>query len=142
MTSEDIRVVRTSFNHVAAVKFEAAALFYGRLFRIAPELEGVLGADLPAQTSRTMAGLSWLVAALDRPEDVAGFVAELAALAELQRGFDAGRHYQKIGEALLWTLRQVMGAACTRKVATAWAQVYGRLAGAMIETGYEDAIAA
>jgi nitric oxide dioxygenase len=142
MTPQEIQTVRASFAFIADRKVEAAALFYGRLFRLAPDLKAVLGEGLPALASRTVAGLGYLVAALDRPEDLARFVAELAALAELQRGFDAGRHYQPIGEALLWTLRQVMGPACTREVITAWANAYGRLAGAMIETGYDDAIAA
>ena len=102
----------------------------------------LFGDDLPALASRTMAGLSYLTAALDRPEDVAAFVAELAALMDLQRGFDATRHYQPIGEALLWTLRQVLGPACSADEVAAWAKTYGALAGAMIETGYDDAIAA
>jgi nitric oxide dioxygenase len=142
MTPQEIQIVRTSFALISARKVEAAALFYGRLFRIAPELEAVLGADLPALASRTTAGLGYLVAALDRPEDVAPFVAEMAALAELHRGFDPATHYQRIGEALLWTLRQVLGGACTRPVAAAWANAYGRLAGAMIETADVDALAA
>jgi nitric oxide dioxygenase len=143
MNAEEISVVRSSFAQVLPHGLEAAALFYGRLFRIAPELKAVFGPDLPALAPRTVAGLSYMVAALDRPEDVAVFVAELAALLDLHRGFDAGLgHYERAGEALLWTLRQVLGPACTRKVVTAWASAFGRLAGAMIETGYDDAIAA
>ena len=142
MTPQEIQIVRTSFALISARKVEAAALFYGRLFRIAPELEAVLGADLPALASRTWAGLGYLVAALDRPEDVAPFVAEMAALAELPRGFDPATHYQRIGEALLWTLRQVLGGAFTHQTAEAWARAYGLVASAMIDAAEVDAIAA
>ena len=140
MTPEEIRTVRASFAHVAAMKVEAAALFYGRLFKIAPEVRPLFTGDLNAQGSKLMAALSYLVAALDRLDDVAPFLEELA---QRHVGFGVERsHYERVGEALLWTLRQALGPAFTHEVAAAWANAYGRLAAPMIEAAYGDAMAA
>jgi nitric oxide dioxygenase len=141
MTPDDILTVRASFALAQPRKVEAAALFYGRLFKLAPELKAQFAADLPAQASRATATLCYLVAALDRPEAFGAFVAELSALAALQLGFEPA-HYAAAGEALLWTLRQVLGGAFTHQTAEAWARAYGLVASAMIDAAEVDAIAA
>jgi nitric oxide dioxygenase len=141
MTPEDILTVRASFARLMPRKVEAAALFYGRLFDLAPELKAQFADDLPAQAARSTATLAYLVAALDRPEHFEPFVAELSALAALQLGFQPA-HYARAGEALLWTLRQVLEGAFNSQVAAAWARAYGLVAAAMIDAAKVDAIAA
>lgn len=141
MTSEDIQTVRESFALVSPRKVEAAALFYGRLFKLAPELKGQFAHDLPALASRATAAVAYLVAALDRPEDFTAFVAELAALAALQVRLEPA-HYVRGGEALLWTLRQLLEGAFTHRTAQAWARAYGLVASALIDAAELEAIAA
>ena len=41
------------------------------------------------------------------------------------------RHYESVASALLWTLRQGLGAAFTPEVKDAWVETYGILAGVM-----------
>ena len=40
-------------------------------------------------------------------------------------------HYDKVGEALIWTLDKGLGEAFTPPVKTAWVETYGTLAGVM-----------
>ena len=40
-------------------------------------------------------------------------------------------HYDKVGEALIWTLDKGLGEAFTPPVKTAWIETYGTLAGVM-----------
>lgn len=141
MTPDDILTVRASFALAEPRKVEAAALFYGRLFKLAPELKAQLADDLPARASRSTAALAYLVATLDRPEAFEPFVAELAALAALQLSLEPA-HYARAGEALLWTLRQILGPAFTARTAECWARVYGLVASAVIDAAEVDAIAA
>jgi hemoglobin-like flavoprotein len=45
-------------------------------------------------------------------------------------------HFETVGAALLWTLKQGLGSACTPEVADAWASVY-----AVLATTMKDAMA-
>ena len=46
------------------------------------------------------------------------------------------KHYQPVGEALLWTLEKGLEDAWTPAVAEAWATAYGTLSSVMVESAY------
>lgn len=46
-------------------------------------------------------------------------------------------HYPTVGNALLWTLEQGLGADFTPEVGIAWAEAYGLLSGLMLEGARE-----
>jgi nitric oxide dioxygenase len=50
--------------------------------------------------------------------------------------------YAPVGEALLWTLQQGLGEACTAEVAAAWTTAYATLSGVMIAAAYGEEAAA
>ena len=54
----------------------------------------------------------------------------------------ADRHYDTVGEALLWTLEMGLGRAFTPEVKEAWTAVYGLLATTMREAAREAAMVA
>ena len=136
MTPEQIQRVRSSFAEIAAIQGQAAALFYRRLFELDPSLRPLFEGDIKAQGAKLMAALGGVVGSLDRLERV------LPALRELGRGHAAHgvrpEHYATVGEALIWTLEQALGAAFTRETRRAWIDAYARLAWTMIAAAEED----
>lgn len=136
MTPEQIQLVRSSFAKVAAIQDEAAVLFYRRLFELDPSLRPLFKGDMTAQGARLMAALRGIVGSLDQLERV------LPALRELGRRHAAygvrPEHYATVGEALIWTLEQGLGAAFTRETRRAWIDAYARLAWTMIAAAEED----
>jgi len=136
MTPEQIQTVRNTFAKVAAMKDEAAALFYRRLFELDPSLRPLFKVDMAGQGARLMTALAGVVGSLDQLERV------LPALRALGRRHAAygvrTEHYATVGEALIWTLEQGLGAAFTREARRAWVDAYGRLAWTMITAAEED----
>ena len=137
MTPEQIQRVRSSFAKLAAIQGQAAAMFYRRLFELEPSLRPLFKGDMMGQGARLMGTLRDVVGALDQLERV------LPALRELGRRHAAygvrPEHYATVGEALIWTLEQGLGAAFTRETRRAWIDAYAGLAWPMIAAAEEDA---
>lgn len=124
-------LVQESFALVEPIAEQAAELFYGRLFEIAPQLRALFKGDMAEQQRKLMAVLKVAVAGLDDPDKLVPVVQALG-----RRHADYGvseSDYETVAEALLWTLGQGLGEAFTPEVEAAWAAVYGLLAGVMIE---------
>jgi len=131
MTPEQIALVRDSFRAVVPIKEQAAALFYGRLFDIAPDVRPLFtSTDLAIQGQKLMAALAMVVGGLDRPDTI---LPAAQALAVRHAGYGVEEaHYAPVGAALLWTLGQGLGDRFTPEVETAWTAAYGLLAEVMI----------
>lgn len=130
MTPDQIELVRTSFSAVEPIADDAAALFYGRLFEIAPETEALFSGDMAEQGKKLMTTLGVVVKKLDDLDDLLPTVNKLAER-HVGYGVTAG-HYDAVGAALLWTLGQGLGDAFTPDTEAAWTTAYTLLAGAMI----------
>ena len=86
---------------------QAAALFYGRLFEIAPAVKPLLRRDMTEQGCKLMATLGVVVNSLGNLEAVLPAASALA-----KRHVDYGvkaADYTPVGAALLWTLEQGLG---------------------------------
>ncbi|MCA9938248.1 MAG: hypothetical protein KC418_06380 [Anaerolineales bacterium] len=139
MTPEEKRLVEVTFAQIQPIAREAAALFYGRLFEIAPAFRHLFKHDMDAQGMKLMQTIGVAVAHLDHLDEVVPAVRKLG-----QRHVHYGvkpEDYAVVGEALLWTLEQGLGAAFTPAVKDAWATVYGVLASTMQEAAYSLAVA-
>ena len=134
MTPEQISLVKESFAKVAPISEKAAALFYGRLFEIAPEVRPLFRGDMTEQGHKLMATLSVVVNALSNLEAVLPAASTLAKR-HVAYGVTAD-HYVPVGAALLWTLEQGLGADWTPQVAAAWAAAYSTLSNYMIGEAY------
>lgn len=129
LSTEDIMLVRASFAQVAPIKHKAADLFYGRLFELAPQVRRMFPADLRDQKQKLMAMIAAAVGAL---HDLEALVPRVKALGMRHVAYGASStHYDVVGQALLWTLEQGLGAAFTPDVRAAWTRVYGLLAETM-----------
>jgi hemoglobin-like flavoprotein len=134
MTPKQVAQVQQSFAMVAPVADEAAALFYGRLFEIAPQLRPLFRGDMAEQGRKLMATLAVVVNGLTRLEAILPAASALA-----RRHVDYGvrpDHYRPVGLALLWTLERSLGSQWTPDLAAAWTAAYTTLSDYMIGEAY------
>jgi hemoglobin-like flavoprotein len=134
MTPEQVALIQHSFAKVAPIAGEAATLFYGRLFEIAPEVKPLFHGDMTEQGRKLMATLAVVVNGLANLESILPSASALAKK-HVAYGVEAD-HYGPVGVALLWTLERGLGAEWTLDLADAWTAAYTTLSGYMIEEAY------
>lgn len=130
MTPERIALVRDSFALVRPIAEPAAALFYGRLFEIAPHLRPLFKGDMEEQGRKLMATLAVVVNGMD---NLPALLPAVEALGRRHAGYGVtAAHFAPVGEALLWTLETGLGEAFTPPVRAAWTEAYHVLSAVMI----------
>ncbi len=134
MTPEQVALVQQSFGKVAPISDQAAKLFYGRLFVIAPEVKAMFHGDMDEQGRKLMATLAVVVNGLAHLDTI---LPAASALAKRHVGYGVRpSHYAPVGEALLWTLQQGLGTDWTPALAEAWTAAYVTLSQFMIGEAY------
>lgn len=134
MTPQQIEIVQRSFAKVAPISDQAAKLFYGRLFEIAPDVKALFHGDMDEQGRKLMATLAVVVNGLGQLDAI---LPAASALAKRHVGYGVRpSHYAPVGEALLWTLQQGLGADWTPALADAWTAAYVTLSQFMIGEAY------
>jgi hemoglobin-like flavoprotein len=129
MTPIQIDLVKSSWAKVAPIADDAAALFYGRLFELDPELKSLFKSDMKEQGRKLMAMLNTAVNSLDKVETIVPAVQDMG-----RRHVDYGvkdENYDTVGAALLWTLEQGLGEGFTEEVKAAWVDTYTLVATTM-----------
>jgi nitric oxide dioxygenase len=134
MTPAQVKLIQDSFAKVAPISEQAAVLFYGRLFEIAPEVKPLFRGDMTEQGRKLMATLAVVVNGLANLEAILPAASALARR-HIAYGVKSG-HYTPVGEALLWTLERGLGAQWTQELAAAWAAAYTTLSQYMIGEAY------
>lgn len=137
MTPEQAVLVKTSWAKVVPIADKAAELFYARLFELDPSLKPMFKGDMAEQGQKLMRMINTAVNGLDRLDTIVPAVQQLGVRHVGYGVTDA--HYDTVGTALIWTLGQGLGDAFTEEVQTAWATVYGVLAGTMKSAAAEAA---
>jgi hemoglobin-like flavoprotein len=140
MTPDQVKAVQESFTKVVPISEQAATLFYGRLFEIAPEVKPLFRGDMKEQGRKLMATLAVVVNGLG---NLASILPAASALAK--RHVDYGvkpSHYQPVGAALLWTLERGLGDQWTPDLNVAWSDAYALLSQFMIDEAYGRTVAA
>src|ERR1700693_4234501 len=134
MTPQQVKAIQESFAKVAPISEQAAALFYGRLFEIAPEVKPLFKGEMMEQGRKLMGTLAVVVNGLG---DLNSILPAASALAKrhVSYGVTPG-HYAPVGAALLWTLERGLGAQWSQELAAAWAAAYATLSGFMIGEAY------
>ena len=127
MTPDQVKAIQESFKKVAPISEQAAALFYGRLFEIAPAVKPLFRGDMTEQGRKLMATLAVVVNGLSNLEAI---LPAASALAKRHVGYGVkAADYTPVGAALLWTLERGLGDAWTPDLATAWGAAYTVLSG-------------
>ena len=140
MTATHVALVQASFEHVRPILEPAALMFYERLFELDPSLQSLFRGSREAQAQKLAQALAVVVKGLEHPAQLRGAI---EALGRRHAGYGVrDEHYTTVGEALLWTLEQGLGAAFTPDVRVAWGDAYGWLAFVMREAAAAGAIEA
>lgn len=140
MTPDQVKAIQESFAKVTPISEQAAALFYGRLFEVDPALKPLFHGDMKDQGRKLMATLAVVVNNLN---NLGAVLPVASALAKRHVAYGVTpAHYTPVGEALLWTLQQGLGAMWTPELAAAWAAAYGVLSEYMIAEAYGRSAAA
>lgn len=131
MDEQTIGLLQESFAEVMAMRTEAAALFYERLFAIDPALRPLFhDADMRSQEMKLMAALALVVGKLRELGAVIP-VLETLAVKHVAYGVEE-RHYETVGSALIQTLSLAFGPRFTPQLRNAWLAAYGAISGVMI----------
>lgn len=130
MKPEDTQIIRSTWRQVAPIADDAAGLFYQRLFKIAPEIRPLFAhTDMPAQRAHLIGAITYVVDSLDHLD---ALLPMLEALGQRHIAYGAvPYHYQRVGEALLWTLSEGLSEAWTRDAERARKTMYQTVADAM-----------
>lgn len=129
MTPAQIALVQESWKRIVPMGDQAAGLLYARLFALDPSLEALFKGDLREQGRKVLSMISVAVNSLTRLESI---VSAVQALGRRHAGYGVeDRHYATVEDALVWTLRQALGAGFTKEVEEAWRTAYGILATTM-----------
>ncbi|MFG1189339.1 globin family protein [Xanthobacter flavus] len=140
MTPNQIELIQDSFRKVVPIADTAAALFYGRLFEIAPEVKPLFKGDMSLQGAKLMATLGLVVAGLN---DLSKIVPAAESLARKHVAYGVkDAHYAPVGAALIWTLERGLGPDFTPETEEAWAKAYGILSSVMIAASAEAPVPA
>jgi hemoglobin-like flavoprotein len=141
MTPDQILLVRSSWPAIADNADALTTHFYIHLFEIdhgAAQL--FAGVDMAAQKKKLAQSLSVVVHALD---NIDSLLPALAALAKRHMNYGVeDRHFDSVGDALLWALDDVLGDAFTADVRDAWAQAYTIVSSVMRRPLARDEVAA
>ena len=114
MSPDQIALVQTTWQKVLPIQNAAAGLFYGRLFELAPETRPLFRGDMAEQGKKLMAMINVAVSGLDKLDAILPAVQEMGRRHASYGVQDA--HYAQVGEALLWTLAEGLGAYFTPAV--------------------------
>lgn len=110
-------------------------VFYSKLFVEAPHVQHLFKTPRQNQSKKLIDMLSTVVGRLDRMEEVTEEIRELA-IRHVHYGARP-EHYRAVGQALIWTLKQGLGADWTPDVEVAWTRCYQVLSETMINAaGY------
>ena len=137
MTTHQIQLVQGSWETVKPIAKTAGMLFYSKLFEAAPQARSMFGANLEEQAGKLMSMLGYIVSKLNRLEELLDDVEKLA-IRHNKYGAQP-EHYAVVGQCLIATLREGLGAAWNDELQDAWIAAYTILSNTMIEAQQQAA---
>jgi nitric oxide dioxygenase len=131
MTPREKQLVRESFVSIRELAGPVSGLFYGRLFELQPELRQMFHEDIGRQGLKLMDMLTAVVENMDRMEALNPV---LQALGKRHAGYGVlPRHYDTVGQALLWAFGHALDGEFDEEQKGAWRVVIGKVSSAMKE---------
>jgi len=130
MDARTIELLAMSFARVSANKDDAATVFYARLFTTAPQLRAMFQADLDEQKQKLMQSLAQIVDFYrigTDPERYLGRLGRVHGDYGVQQS-----HFEAVGDALIFTLAQILGEDFTPEIRSAWIAAYTEVSATML----------
>ncbi len=136
LTKTQTRLVQESWRSVMGQYDEAAHAFYQNLFALRPEYQLLFKANVAEQGHKLVRMIEMAVTGLRKFDLV---TPALETLARRHVNYQVTEEmYGPMGEALLATLRQLLGARFTPEVEDAWREMYQSLARLMTSAAYQS----
>ena len=127
--SEQIKMVKTSFNKLLPEADSMAKVFYERLYEVVPTVRSLFKGE-PQQRQEKL----WYVLknAIDGLSNLEELIPKVQDFGHRYIGHRLKKKdYEKIGAALLWALEQKLGQNFTPEVQKAWSSVYMLVSGVL-----------
>ena len=126
MTPHEISLLRSSLQKIGPKAEQSVGLFCARLFELDPSLREIFHRDMAEQARKLFHKLGLAVNGLERLDTLAPAARQLGL--RHARAHVKARHYETVGEALLWTLAKGLGTDFTLETRIAWGKTYWLLA--------------
>ena len=137
MTPHQIHIVQASWAKVVPRANTIADMFYDRLFELDPSVRVLFPADMAEQKKMLLVILTSGVIGLSNLDKLTPTIQDLG---KRHHGYGVlETHYETVGEALLWALKQNLGYAWNDELKEAWSAVYVVLANLIIEAAKKTA---
>jgi hemoglobin-like flavoprotein len=129
MTPQQIKLVQESWRLVMPISGQVAEMFYARLFERYPETRNLFSQDMTEQGRKLMVMLNTAVMSL---ENLAPLLPAIEESGRRHAGYGVMEaDYDKVADALIWTLEQGLQDKFTQEVRAAWIETYTALAEVM-----------
>lgn len=129
LTQKTKDIVKATAPVLAEHGYPIITCFYKRLLDAHPELKNVFNMAHQEQGQQQQALARAVYAYAEHIEDPTSLMAMLKTIANKHASLGVSpEHYPIVGEHLLAAIREVLGAAATDEIISAWAQAYGNLA--------------
>jgi nitric oxide dioxygenase len=132
MTPEQLELVQSSYASLGDKASAMARDFYRRLFAADPSAEGLFTVNPDVMAEKFASELAAIVEAITSYETFAPRVRDLAAR-HVGYGVQTS-HYQSVGDALIATLADHLGARWSPELEAAWSRAYNLVAELMMAT--------
>ncbi|WP_050929103.1 globin domain-containing protein [Aestuariivita boseongensis] len=133
LNSIELELLRNSYKVLSRDVETHSREFYEALFRHAPHLRALFREDLAGQGMKFMTTLGMIVDNLDQDDKN---VEKYAELGELHATIGVKRsHFEPMREALIDTLRMVLGEEFTPTLEAAWREAFDQVSASMIQRG-------
>ncbi|HUL41545.1 MAG TPA: globin domain-containing protein [Burkholderiales bacterium] len=137
MTPEEIQLVKTSFDKLAAMPDQVGEMFYQRLFELDPNARQLFWGNMREQGKALFLMLDMVVNSLDIQDKIVPIIFDLGKRHAMYGVRD--RHYQPFEQAMMDTLSNVVGSDFTPDVRKAWSAAFAFLADIMKEASARPA---
>ncbi|MFW8593280.1 globin domain-containing protein [Cribrihabitans neustonicus] len=133
LSNHDLKLLRDSYARLHEEMDLHSLYFYEALFRRAPELKAMFREDLEAQGMKFMSTLGRILDEMDKPQMLS---AKLAELGRMHAAIGVTRaQFAPMEEALVDTMRQVLGDDMTEELERAWRTGFREVSADMIRLG-------
>ena len=131
LTGAQIKLIKKSWEIFRVIDpVTIGEVFYGKLFLQHPALEKLFSTSMNEQYKKLVDMLSVIVSRLEKLDELTNDINNMA-VRHVQYGVKP-KHYEYVGEALLWTLKRGLANDWNAETEEAWMACYYILASTMI----------
>ena len=132
LTHDQINLMRESFYRLQPVGDAASRRLYDRLFELEPNLRSLFPDDLTRLRMRFMSALAIMLYHGEAPDAVHPYLRRLA-LVHIAHGVQP-EDFRPMGQALIDTMREMLGERFPEGADTAWKEAYAFMAREMMRS--------